>query len=71
MTTKTRDWLLLNAIECWLYYCDEKYEYSTAYKELRDEYRNIVAAKDSKDATKDEAPKPTRTTRSRTTKSTK
>ena len=64
MTTKTKDWLLLNAIECWLYYCDEKFEYSTAYKELRDEYRELVS---SKDAPVNEQPAPKRT-RSRSTK---
>jgi len=64
LTTKTKDWLLLNAIECWLYYCDEKFEYSTAYKELRDEYRVLVA---SKDAPVNEQPAPKRT-RSRSTK---
>lgn len=68
---KSKEWLLLNAIECWLYYCDEQLQYTQQYKVMRDEYRELVAAHDSKDATKDEAPKPTRTTRSRTTKSTK
>lgn len=69
---KQKEWLLLNAIECWLYYCDEQLQYTNEYKVLRDEYRELVAALDSKDAPEVVAPKkPTRTTRSRTTKSTK
>lgn len=62
---KTKEWLLLNAIECWLYYCDEKLELTSSYKTLRDEYSALVAALDNKDAVEDEAAKPSRTPRSR------
>ena len=69
---KQKEWLLLNAIECWLYYCDDAIQYAQQYRDLREEYRELVAALDSKDAPEVVAPKkPTRTTRSRTTKSTK
>lgn len=50
MTTKSKEWLLLNAIECWLYYCDEKLELTDTYKAMRDEYRALVDAENSKDA---------------------
>lgn len=63
-TVKSKDWLLLNAVECWLYYCDEKLEYAPAYKQLRDELRELV---NSKDAPVDVPTTPKRT-RSRSTK---
>lgn len=50
LTTKSKEWLLLNAIECWLYYCDEKLELTDTYKAMRDEYRALVDAENSKDA---------------------
>jgi len=65
LTTKSKDWLLLNAIECWLYYYAEKHEYGQAYSELRDEYRTLVARKDA--PIDEPAPTPKRT-RSRSTK---
>lgn len=65
---KTTDWLLLNAVECWLYYCSDSVEYKEQYIRLRDEYRNALAALDE---SKDAQPAPKRTTRKRTTQSTK
>ena len=65
---KTKEWLLLNAIECWLYYCDEKLELTDTYKAMRSEYRALVAAENSKDAPVDEPTPTPRRTRSRSTK---
>jgi hypothetical protein len=39
---KTTDWLLLNAVECWLHYCSNTTEYTEDYYKLRDEYRALV-----------------------------
>ena len=71
MTTKSKEWLLLNAVECWLYYCDEKLEYAPAYKQLRDELRELVNSKDAPVVERSETPDvPTtpKRTRSRSTK---
>jgi len=57
---KSKEWLILNAVECWLHY------YSTPntptveqYKELRDEYKQLM----------DAPPKPKTTRKRSSTKS--
>ena len=65
---KTKDWLLLNAVECWLHYCSNTTAYTDDYIRLRDEYREALTALDD---SKDAQPAPKRTTRKRTTQSTK
>lgn len=40
----SRDWLMLNAVEAWLYYFPE-HEWTDKYKELRDELREIPEAR--------------------------
>ncbi len=56
---KSKEWLILNAVECWLhYYSKPNTPTVEQYKELRDEYKLLI------DAPK---PKPTRKPRSKTT----
>ena len=58
---KSKEWLILNAVECWLHYYGEPNNPTVEqYKELRDEYKQLI------DAPKPE-PKPTRKPRSKTT----
>lgn len=64
---KTTDWLLLNAVECWLHYCSNTTEYTEDYYKLRDEYR-VLVNKDTAPVAEDERT-PSRTTRTRTNKS--
>ena len=62
--TRTREWLLYNAVEAWLHhYSEPPSETVSQYKELRDELHNtFIASIQPKDA---EPTKP-RTTRKRT-----
>ena len=56
---KSKEWLILNAVECWLhYYGTPNTPTVKQYKELRDEYKQLM-----------DAPKP-KTTRKPRTKST-
>ena len=59
--TKSREWLLLNAVECWLHY------YSTPntptveqYKQLQSEFHDAYMATLNKDAEDTPTPKPSR-----------
>jgi hypothetical protein len=40
--TKSKEWLLLNAVECWLHYCSTTTQYTDEYIRLRDEYTKAV-----------------------------
>ena len=66
--TRSREWLLLNAVECWLhYYSSPNTPTVEQYKQLRDEFHDAYMATLSKDAAEPE-PKPTpqrRTTRAK------
>ena len=66
--TRTREWLLLNAVEAWLHhYSKPPSETVSQYKQLRDELHDtFIASIQPKDAeTEPDPPKP-RTTRKRT-----
>ena len=66
--TRTREWLLYNAVEAWLHhYSEPPTETVSQYKELRDELHDtFIASIQTKDAeTEPDPPKP-RTTRKRT-----
>lgn len=66
--TRTREWLLYNAVEAWLHhYSSPPSETVSQYKQLRDELHNtFMASIEIKDAeTEPDPPKP-RTTRKRT-----
>lgn len=42
---KSKEWLILNACECWLhYYGDPNNSTVEQYKELRDEYKQLIDA---------------------------
>ena len=64
--TRSREWLLLNAVECWLHhYSSPPSETVEQYKKLRDEFHDtFMASIQPKDATDDP---PKRTTRKRNT----
>ena len=73
--TRTREWLLLNAVESWLHhYSSPNTPTVEQYKQLRDEFHDAFMATLTKDvatesvSTDDEEATPTRTTRKRTTK---
>ena len=57
---KSREWLLLNAVECWLHHYAHTNTYTEQYMLLRDEFRVI----------KDAAPPAKKTTRKPRRKST-
>lgn len=66
---KNREWLLLNAVECWLHYCSDSKTYVSDYKQLRNELRVAIETKDAvvRAETVEDQPV-TRTTRTRSTK---
>jgi len=57
---KSKEWLILNAVECWLHHYAGTNTYTEQYMQLRDEFRVL------KDAPKPK-PKTTRKPRSKTT----
>ena len=65
--TRTREWLLLNAVEAWLHhYSNPPSETVEQYKKLRDEFHtDYMQSLKTKDAPTDDPPK--RTTRKRNT----
>ena len=65
--TRTREWLLFNAVEAWLHhYSKPPSETVNQYKQLRDELHDVyMASIQIKDAPTDDLPK--RTTRKRNT----
>jgi hypothetical protein len=69
--TRSREWLLLNAVETWLHYYEKSGTPSTIeqYKELQSEFHDAYMATLTKDvATEPSESTPTRTTRKRTAK---
>ena len=65
--TRTREWLLYNAVEAWLHhYSEPPTETVQQYKQLREElHSTFMASIEIKDAPTEEPPPP-RTTRKRT-----
>ena len=61
--TRSREWLLLNAVEAWLYHYQSDSPMSEQYKQLQAEFHDAYMATLNKDA---EEPAPKRT-RKRTT----
>ena len=57
--TKSREWLLYNAVEAWLYHYQSDSHMSEQYKQLRDEFHDAYMATLNKDADTP-APKPSR-----------
>ena len=61
--TETREWLLLNAVECWLHHYSNVGKFTDDYVKLRDELRQAVKQTDTftdnKDAPTKPTPKPT------------
>jgi hypothetical protein len=54
--TKSKEWLIFNAVKCWLHYCSTTTEYTEEYYKLRDEYEALLNPNDEpveefKDAT--------------------
>ena len=66
--TRTREWLLLNAVEAWLHhYSSPPSETVEQYKKLRDEFHDkFMESIKLKDAPTEEPPPKPRTTRKRT-----
>ena len=62
--TKSKEWLIFNAVKCWLHYCSTTTEYTEEYYKLRDEYEALLTQTEEVEETKD-APTTTRTTRKR------
>jgi hypothetical protein len=60
--TKSKEWLIYNAVKCWLHYCSTTTEFTEEYYKLRDEYEAIVNQTEEKEESKDA---PTRATRKR------
>ena len=57
--TRSREWLLYNAVEAWLYHYQSDSHMSEQYKQLRDEFHDAYMATIIKDADTP-APKPSR-----------
>ena len=67
--TKSKEWLIFNAVKCWLHYCSTTTEYTEEYYKLRDEYEALLNPNDepveeSKDAVESSETPPTTATRS-------
>ena len=58
--TRSREWLLLNAVESWLYHYERAGNHETVqlYKQLRDEFHDAYMATLSKDAEEPTPPAP-------------
>ena len=71
--TRSREWLLYNAVEAWLVnYGNQPTETVAQYKQLREELRNtFMASIEIKDAQTEAPPPKPRTTRKRTTNANK
>jgi len=57
--TESREWLLLNAVECWLYHYTNVGKFTDDYVKLRDELRIAVKESDTFTDSKDAPTKPT------------
>jgi len=66
--TRSREWLLLNAVESWLYHYERAGNHETVqlYKQLQSEFHDAYMATLNKDAAPEPEPKPT--TKRRTTR---
>ena len=53
--TETREWLLLNAVECWLHHYSNVGKFTDDYIKLRDELRQAVTQTDTFTDNKDAA----------------
>lgn len=66
---KTKDWLLLNAVECWLHHYSGKGEHTSQYITLRDELRLTLELKDAGEpvsaSSQSSSPSPRKPTRKR------
>lgn len=62
--TKSKEWLIYNAVKCWLHYCSTTTEYTEEYYKLRDEYEALLTQTEKEQESKD-APTTTRATRKR------
>jgi hypothetical protein len=68
--TKSKEWLIFNAVKCWLHYCSTTTEYTEEYYKLRDEYEALLNPNDEpveefKDAVESSETPTTKTTRKR------
>ena len=61
--TKSKEWLIFNAVKCWLHYCSTTTEYTEEYYKLRDEYLTLLEKEPEVEEDKDA--QTTRTTRKR------
>jgi len=63
---RSREWLLLNAVESWLYHYEQagNHESVQLYKQLRDEFHDAYMATLNKDA--EDTPPPPKPSRKRT-----
>ena len=58
--TRSREWLLYNAVEAWLYHYQSDSPMSEQYKQLRDEFHDAYMATIVKDAEDTPTPKQSR-----------
>ena len=63
--TKSKEWLIFNAVKCWLHYCSTTTEYTEEYYKLRDEYLALLEKEPEVEESKDAQTTTTRTTRKR------
>ena len=63
--TKSKEWLIFNAVKCWLHYCSTTTEYTEEYYKLRDEYLALLDNDEEVEESKDAPTEPKRTTRKR------
>ena len=67
--TKSKEWLIFNAVKCWLHYCSTTTEYTEEYYKLRDEYLALLEKEPEAEELKDATTNTTKTTRKRPYKS--
>ena len=67
--TKSKEWLIFNAVKCWLHYCSTTTEYTEEYYKLRDEYLALLEKEPEVEELKDADTPTARTTRKRPYKS--
>ena len=66
--TRSREWLLYNAVESWLYHYQSDSPTSEQYKQLRDEFHDAYMQTLNKDAETSTEPEPKPTPQRRTTR---
>jgi len=62
---KSKDWLLVNAIECWLFYFPQ-HEWAQQYKDLRDAIKQQVQDSDTTSVEEERTQPPSRRASSKT-----